>query len=258
MQKILWGIAIIIFLGAGVFALHSLTDAQNATVNTTVQITVCGNGEQEAGEQCDGSDLGGATCSNQGFSGGSISCNSGCEVDTSSCTSGGTGGGGFSARRDMQKETIPRTVATFSGKTEAGSTVVLLKDARVVTTAIADASGNFHVETAGLSAGTYVFSLYARNQAGSKSSTVPFSIAIVSRTTTNVRDIFLEIKVAVEEEIQKAKNTDLNGDNRVDLIDFSTLLYWFDASSVPAYVDLDGNGKADLVDFSIMAFYWTG
>lgn len=49
---------------------------------------VCGNGTRETGEDCDGSDLGGATCTSLGFSGGTLSCNGSCGYDTSACTGG--------------------------------------------------------------------------------------------------------------------------------------------------------------------------
>jgi uncharacterized protein YjiK len=46
----------------------------------------CGNGVRDPGEECDGSDLGGATCSNGGCSGGTPSCSSACTLDFSGCT----------------------------------------------------------------------------------------------------------------------------------------------------------------------------
>jgi hypothetical protein len=49
---------------------------------------------------------------------------------------------------------------------------------------------------------------------------------------------------------------DLNGDKRVNLTDFSILL--FNWSKVNLKADLNKNGKVDLPDFSIMMFYWTG
>ena len=49
---------------------------------------MCGNDMIEGGEECDGSDLGGETCISQGFSGGTLGCDSGCGFDTSQCTSG--------------------------------------------------------------------------------------------------------------------------------------------------------------------------
>ena len=50
---------------------------------------------------------------------------------------------------------------------------------------------------------------------------------------------------------------DLNNDSRVDLVDFSILLFnW----GVPkdSIADLNKDGKVDLVDFSILLYWWTG
>ena len=49
--------------------------------------SVCGNGVREAGEQCDGGDLGGATCSDLGCGGGAVSCTGACTLDYGACTS---------------------------------------------------------------------------------------------------------------------------------------------------------------------------
>lgn len=46
----------------------------------------CGNGAIDTGEDCEGSDLGGATCLTEGYTAGTLSCNSACEFDTSECT----------------------------------------------------------------------------------------------------------------------------------------------------------------------------
>jgi len=45
----------------------------------------CGNGIINSGEQCDGTNLGGQTCTGLGFVGGTLSCTSGCQFDTSQC-----------------------------------------------------------------------------------------------------------------------------------------------------------------------------
>ena len=46
----------------------------------------CGDGAiNVAGEQCDGADLGGASCQSLGFSGGVLRCKSGCGLDVSAC-----------------------------------------------------------------------------------------------------------------------------------------------------------------------------
>lgn len=45
----------------------------------------CGNGIMENGEECDGNDFNSATCVSQGFSGGTLSCQNTCYLDTSNC-----------------------------------------------------------------------------------------------------------------------------------------------------------------------------
>ena len=51
---------------------------------------------------------------------------------------------------------------------------------------------------------------------------------------------------------------DLNGDCRVNLVDFSILAYWYKRPSPPPKMDLNGDVKVDIADFSIMVYYWTG
>ncbi len=53
------------------------------------QTPVCGNGVMEAGEACDGTDFGTATCQTLGFDGGTLSCSAGClQILTYQCSSG--------------------------------------------------------------------------------------------------------------------------------------------------------------------------
>ncbi|MBU4217251.1 hypothetical protein L6270_05495 [Candidatus Parcubacteria bacterium] len=49
---------------------------------------------------------------------------------------------------------------------------------------------------------------------------------------------------------------DLNQDGKVNIVDFSILLYNWNTADVCA--DQNNSGKVDLIDFSIMMFYWTG
>ncbi|HVR99741.1 MAG TPA: matrixin family metalloprotease, partial [Thermoanaerobaculia bacterium] len=76
--------------GAGTYFVRvhggATNSAQLYQLNLSVDGPVCGNGVLEAGETCDGADLGGQTCISQGFSGGSLSCNSTCNAFvTSAC-----------------------------------------------------------------------------------------------------------------------------------------------------------------------------
>lgn len=49
---------------------------------------------------------------------------------------------------------------------------------------------------------------------------------------------------------------DLNGDDRVNITDFSILLYNWGGDN--ACADQNQNGNVDLIDFSVMMYYWTG
>jgi hypothetical protein len=59
-----------------------------------------------------------------------------------------------------------------------------------------------------------------------------------------------------QEPVPKVRIGDLNGDGKVNLVDFSILLYHWGMKY--ALGDLNNNGTVDLPDLSIMLFYWTG
>jgi len=58
----------------------SITHTDNGSCTAT-----CGDGQIMGAEQCDGTNLGAQSCSTQGFSSGSLSCDNSCVFDTSSC-----------------------------------------------------------------------------------------------------------------------------------------------------------------------------
>lgn len=58
----------------------------------------------------------------------------------------------------------------------------------------------------------------------------------------------------------KLKTADENKDGKVNIIDFSILLFWWNTkdSKGLGIADINGDGKVNIVDFSIMLFQWTG
>jgi hypothetical protein len=50
--------------------------------------------------------------------------------------------------------------------------------------------------------------------------------------------------------------TDLNCDNKVDIVDLSIFLYYADRTYIARY-DFNQDGKINLVDISILLYYWT-
>ena len=63
------------------------------------------------------------------------------------------------------------------------------------------------------------------------------------------------LKILVENSTKKG---DLNCDVRVNLIDFSILIHWFDSNSYPFGIDTNSDAEINLSDFSVMMYYWTG
>ena len=68
----------------------------------------------------------------------------------------------------------------------------------------------------------------------------------------------LDFKVLKEGEQRPCQGADLNFDGKVNLIDFSILLYFWEQSN-PSNIcaDINSDRNVDLIDFSIMMYYWT-
>ncbi len=66
-------------------SLQCSVDCQSISTSGCQQAPTCGDGKKDPGEQCDGADLGGQSCSGLGFDSGSLSCSGNCTFDTSQC-----------------------------------------------------------------------------------------------------------------------------------------------------------------------------
>jgi CubicO group peptidase (beta-lactamase class C family) len=82
------------------FTKHDKAVLPNQIAQGLVQVTMipsqevicgCGSGLRDAGEECDGADLGGASCVGFGFEGGQLACTDECEYDTTPCNLCGNG-----------------------------------------------------------------------------------------------------------------------------------------------------------------------
>lgn len=141
----------------------------------------------------------------------------------------------------------PGDVVTLQGQAIPGVEVEVYVNDKIFTTAVANDEGIWTVDmdTSSLSLAEHI--IKARYYRGSNTlrSDSSFSTA-------------LQLFVGVDG--QPANNSDLNRDGRVDLIDFSILIYWWQTnggtSDPPA--DINQNGNVGLEDFSILLFNWTG
>jgi hypothetical protein len=243
--------------------LSAMAQSQSGNVNITATVLGCGDGIIQSGEQCDGSNLNGGSCTSLGFSGGTLSCSSSCSYNTSSCTSGSSGGGGGGGGGGT---TIPSTSAVFTGRAYPNSKITLLKDAQVVANTISGQNATFQVSISGISGGNYIFSVYSEDNKGVRSSLLTFPVSITSGVVTNVSGIFIaptiatdksevkrgdsiaifgqsaplsEITVSVnsEEEIFLKKNTDANG---IYLVNFDSSLLEMGQHYTKSKASLDG------------------
>ncbi len=57
---------------------------------------------------------------------------------------------------------------------------------------------------------------------------------------------------------QVVLSADLNNDNRVNLTDFSILMFFYLQTNINKPADINDDLKTNLTDFSIMLFFWTG
>lgn len=125
-------------------------------------------------------------------------------------------------------------IQNSKAKTKAGSDIA----------ATSDSSGRWSttISTNGFSKGSYQIRAKATLSSG---------------ITTNFSEYTL---YGVGEKISGPLNADLSRDGKVNLTDFSILLYWWGGnggdSDPPA--DINRDGKVNLTDFSILLFNWTG
>ncbi len=255
--------------------------------------------------------------------------------------SGGGGGGGGRVGPGKVSGTV-----TFTGRAYPFSKVTILRDGQAILSTTAGLDARFQVTAQSLSAGTYLFAVYAEDEQHLRSPLLSFPVTIASNATILVSGVFLaptiatdKIQVrrgepltvlgkstptstvtivvhsAVEQVLQTVTDAegsyavsfdttgfdfgehtanshasfdnavtpqsrtagfaigtstitaslpvvvdkgDLNDDNKVNLIDFSVLAFWYKRSGPPRTVDLNSDGVVNLIDFSILAFYWTG
>lgn len=78
--------------GEGAAASSTSSGEGGATVSSSASGPTCGDGARNGAEDCDGADLGGATCNSLGFPGpGTLTCSDACTFDPSGCNRCGNG-----------------------------------------------------------------------------------------------------------------------------------------------------------------------
>lgn len=108
-----------------------LTKASTGDVTISVKISVCGDGVIEGPEDCEGSDLDGATCSSLGYEPGTLTCDIACTYDTSQCgpkiTPTPTPTPTSTPTSDSSSDTSTTTTTTSTSSTDQTTTTQPLK-----------------------------------------------------------------------------------------------------------------------------------
>jgi hypothetical protein len=133
---------------------------------------------------------------------------------------------------------IPNAAITIENQQERGAASL-----RTLTTnSAANGAWSIDLPTTGFNPGTYKVRARAQQAGGVVTNFSAYTFYGVGQSATVPR------------------NTDLNRDGRVNLTDFSILIFWWNSaggnSNPPA--DINSNGRVGLEDFSILLFNWTG
>ncbi len=134
--------------------------------------------------------------------------------------------------------TIPNATVTIENEKDGSAA------SRKVFTGTSNANGawSISVDTNGFTNGTYKVRAKAVQATGIQTNFSNYTVYGVGQAAN------------------RPLNTDLNRDGKVNLVDFSILLFWWGTaggdSDPPA--DINSDTKVNLTDFSILLFNWTG
>lgn len=139
---------------------------------------------------------------------------------------------------------------TFFGKAAPNATVTIsIHSAKeIIKKVLSDASGGYlyRLDTTDLELGDHE----SKSKAVTEDDISPYSSTVTFTVGTK--------NVSRSVVIPTSRKCDLNNDNRVNLLDFSIMAYWYKRTGFPAKVDLNNDKRIDLSDVSILAYCWTG
>lgn len=142
----------------------------------------------------------------------------------------------------------PGDIVTVSGQSAPQATVQLHVDASTfIATTTSDTNGNWSIQLNTGSLSVAEHTLRARTVTG----TAPL-------TSQSSFSLAVQLFVGVDGKVTTP--SDLNRDGKINLIDFSILIFWWgtNAGNSDPSADINSNGKVGIEDFSILLFNWTG
>lgn len=190
------------------------------SIDITANVTGCGDNIVQLGEECDGSNLAGSSCTARGYTGGALSCTLSCIFNTTACTTnnggnnggggGSSGGGGGSGVSDTP--IVYQASVIFTGRAYPLSAVTLLKDGQVAARTVAGPDSNFNISLSGISTGNYNFAIFGEDKNTVRSSLFTFPVYITAGATTKISGIFIAPTISVDKsEVKKGDSISIFG-----------------------------------------------
>lgn len=153
---------------------------------------------------------------------------------------------------DTDKSEVKRgdPIAIF-GKSAPGSLVAITvhSEQEIITTAQADSDGVYlrYVDSSPLAFGDHTAQSLSTQEGNLSPRSVQMAFIVGTENVPRVQ------------QATACQKADINCDGRVDLVDYSIMVYWNQRpGTLPARVDLNGDAVVTLADLSILAYYWTG
>lgn len=140
---------------------------------------------------------------------------------------------------------------TFFGKTAPMATVQVFLDQGDAASITADNGGAWFyvVDSKKLTTGSHSVRVKSllNNDTSIFSENLSFIVGSINKKRTSVATLS-----------GFRKRCDLNNDNRVNIVDFSIMAFWYKRIGFPENVDLNEDKNVNLMDLSILAYCWTG
>ncbi len=144
----------------------------------------------------------------------------------------------------------------ISGKTLPAIEVIATIDNQKEVKATSNKNGEFHLKVKDIAQGIHSLTLFSMNKQGRKSNIIQTSFSIpVSDPPGAISQIEVGGFELLFQNQDCSSNPDLNHDNKINLVDFSILIYRWNSNDCEA--DLNGDGKVDLADFNILLGIWS-
>jgi hypothetical protein len=182
-------------------------------VPTIVGISVCGDGQIDAFEVCDGNNFGGKSCATYGYNRGSLLCVENCtRISTENCytepggmgAGAGAGGGGYVGG----SMTPPvSTTLIILGLAYPDSEVKILKDGKEIGRVRTDSKGNFSWQTTDITPGVNSLSFWADDKFGLRSILYTLTFEVMPNAITTVRGAYLPPTIGTEKNVVKRGET---------------------------------------------------